>query len=134
EIAFEEYRLRQQAGENPAPLEYQQRFGINIANWPALCPEPDRQPSVTPDPSPGTPNKYAGEPPHDILLAEAALAYQQMCSCQAGAAHVGLPWDHILSNGEHAQVFEDLHRADPRAAERLAQAVTRMPRAGSDFL
>src|SRR5205085_5659837 len=36
EIAFEEYRLRQQAGENPAPLEYQQRFGINIANWPAL--------------------------------------------------------------------------------------------------
>jgi hypothetical protein len=33
EIAFEEYRLRQQAGENPAAVEYEQRFGISIENW-----------------------------------------------------------------------------------------------------
>jgi hypothetical protein len=33
-LAFEEYRLRRQAGENPSPAEYQQRFGLTIGFWP----------------------------------------------------------------------------------------------------
>jgi len=33
EIAFEEYRLRQQAGENPDPVEYEKRFGISTQSW-----------------------------------------------------------------------------------------------------
>jgi Sigma-70, region 4 len=33
EIAFEEYRLRQQAGQNPDPAEYAQRFAIGTENW-----------------------------------------------------------------------------------------------------
>jgi serine/threonine protein kinase/tetratricopeptide (TPR) repeat protein len=33
-IAFEEYRLRRQAGENPSPDEYRQRFGISTGGWP----------------------------------------------------------------------------------------------------
>jgi HD-GYP domain-containing protein (c-di-GMP phosphodiesterase class II) len=37
ELAFEEYRLRLQAGENPSPAEYQERFQVNTAGWP--CPE-----------------------------------------------------------------------------------------------
>jgi tetratricopeptide (TPR) repeat protein len=33
-ISFEEYRLRQQAGGNPLPAEYRQRFGVNVDDWP----------------------------------------------------------------------------------------------------
>jgi hypothetical protein len=32
-VAFEEYRLRQQAGENPSLAEYQERFGQLSADW-----------------------------------------------------------------------------------------------------
>jgi hypothetical protein len=35
QIAFEDYRLRRQAGEQPSALEYQRRFGVNIGGWPA---------------------------------------------------------------------------------------------------
>jgi RNA polymerase sigma factor (sigma-70 family) len=43
EIAFEEYRLRLQAGENPVPVEYQQRFGISTANWSGPYPPPGKE-------------------------------------------------------------------------------------------
>jgi serine/threonine protein kinase/tetratricopeptide (TPR) repeat protein len=33
-VAFEEYRLRRYAGENPSPDEYRQRFGIDTEGWP----------------------------------------------------------------------------------------------------
>jgi hypothetical protein len=33
-VAYEEYRLRRQAGEDPSPAEYQQRFGMSIGFWP----------------------------------------------------------------------------------------------------
>ncbi len=34
DIAFEEYRLRRLAGENPQPMEYRQRFGVITVDWP----------------------------------------------------------------------------------------------------
>src|SRR5271166_3987363 len=37
-IAFEEFRLRCLAGENPSPAEYERRFGVNTSSWP--CPQP----------------------------------------------------------------------------------------------
>ena len=33
-MAFEEYRLRLQAGEQPAPAEYRRRFGVEGVDWP----------------------------------------------------------------------------------------------------
>jgi serine/threonine protein kinase/Flp pilus assembly protein TadD len=33
-IAFEEYRLRHQMGQNPSLAEYEQRWGVNIKDWP----------------------------------------------------------------------------------------------------
>ena len=42
-LAFEEYRLRRQAGEAPSPAEYQQRFGFSIG----ISPRPqDRKPGT----------------------------------------------------------------------------------------
>jgi hypothetical protein len=38
-LAFEEYRLRRQAGETPSPAEYQKRFGFAIG----ISPRPDRK-------------------------------------------------------------------------------------------
>src|SRR6266849_6190819 len=93
EIAFEEYRLRQQAGENPAPVEYQQRFGITTANWAGPCPASDDQLEGAVNPAADAPANAAGEPgsllaeyepPQDALLTEAALAYQEMRERHAG--------------------------------------------------
>lgn len=42
-VAFEEYRLRQQAGENPSPAEYQRRFGGLLADWSDLLHRTDNQ-------------------------------------------------------------------------------------------
>ena len=35
EIAFEEYRQRRQAGEDPSPLEYRRCFGADTLDWPS---------------------------------------------------------------------------------------------------
>ncbi len=35
EIAFEEYRLRKQAGQHPRPEEYASRYGVCVDGWPA---------------------------------------------------------------------------------------------------
>src|SRR5262249_18373429 len=35
EIAFEEFRLRRQAGEDPSPLEYRRRYGADTLDWPS---------------------------------------------------------------------------------------------------
>jgi serine/threonine protein kinase/Tfp pilus assembly protein PilF len=37
-IAFEEYRLRRGAGQNPVPAEYERLYGVSIAGWPAPLP------------------------------------------------------------------------------------------------
>jgi serine/threonine protein kinase/tetratricopeptide (TPR) repeat protein len=38
EIAFEEYRLRRQAGQDADPAEYQGRFGVATCDWPTQPP------------------------------------------------------------------------------------------------
>jgi serine/threonine protein kinase/tetratricopeptide (TPR) repeat protein len=37
-VAFEEYRQRQCAGDDPSPAEYRQRFGVETADWPLSRP------------------------------------------------------------------------------------------------
>ncbi len=41
EIAFEEYRLRRQAGDPATPEEYRAKFGIEVGEW-SLFPIPKR--------------------------------------------------------------------------------------------
>jgi serine/threonine protein kinase/tetratricopeptide (TPR) repeat protein len=40
QTAFEEYRLRQQAGQFPRPEDYTQRFGVDTSSWPIPHPGP----------------------------------------------------------------------------------------------
>jgi serine/threonine protein kinase/lipoprotein NlpI len=138
QIAFEEYRLRRQAGQDATPVDYERRFGVDTAAWPAFVADvacaaaaPTREQSSTDIEDVGL---QAG------LLAEAALAYQESCQrfAASGSALSDAPTRELLGTGfegsaEHAQVFAELHGSDPAAAERLAQAVVAMPRAGMVF-
>jgi serine/threonine protein kinase/Tfp pilus assembly protein PilF len=44
-VTFEEYRLRRQAGEDPDPEAYRQRFGVDVGDWPAPRHPSARQPA-----------------------------------------------------------------------------------------
>jgi serine/threonine protein kinase/Flp pilus assembly protein TadD len=48
-IAFEEYRLRRAAGENPTPAEYERRYGLPVTDWPAPL-SAGREPHLRLDP------------------------------------------------------------------------------------
>src|SRR5262249_18999188 len=48
DIVFEEFRQRQQAGENPSPAEYHQRYGLDTGSWPDVAdPRQDERTCVT---------------------------------------------------------------------------------------
>ncbi len=47
EVAFEEYRQRRERGEDPAPAEYEQRYGVDTSGWPCTISLP-RFPSRLP--------------------------------------------------------------------------------------
>ena len=133
-ITFEEYRLRRQAGEPVTPAEYENRFGVDVTTWPSLHPD-----EVADDPAARTSATASPEDtdsrPGNSLLA-AALAYQQWCRGESGpgGAAERPSWEGFDGSSEHAEVFDELHRLDPVVAERLAQAVSAMPRVGGDFL
>lgn len=114
EIAFEEYRLRLQAGETPSPAEYQQRFGIAVDEWADALSGPSVPARVT----------------------EAVRACQQLPSRlltqqDGGVDSVG-PSSPALA--EYAQLLRDFHAGDIETADRLARAFAELPEVGNDFL
>ncbi|MCI0457241.1 MAG: protein kinase [Gemmataceae bacterium] len=90
-IAFEEYRLRRAAGQDPNPLEYEAELGVSVAGWP-----PRRSPGDLDD--------------------LAALSKQ------------------LPGGAEQAQLVQDVQRADPGAAQRLAEGLLNLPEVGDAFL
>ena len=105
EMAYEEYRLRQQAGEHPEPDEYRRRFGLTGRDWPSEISPPPRIPLSSSDPTGNTPRSSLG-----MILGSSPEADEQ------------------------AEFLRTLDRTDPHAAERLAQAVNSLPQVGSTFL
>ena len=144
-VASEEYRLRQQAGENPTRLEYERRFGVSLAHQVSARPRaavragrgaplaggaPGEEHDAT---APGATDEF--EAPGDAFPSEAALAYLERRVGDAGdGPAAGLTWPDHPQNTDHARVLEELRGSDPGAAERLAQAATGMPRVGGRFL
>jgi hypothetical protein len=114
-VAFEEYRLRRQAGEDPAPAEYRERFGVDAADWPM--------------PSQGA--TEAADAVHEV-----ASAYQSWRSQGGEEAVAGreFPCKAVGLSAVHVDWFRQVHRWDPRAAQELARALVALPEVGSEFL
>jgi serine/threonine protein kinase/tetratricopeptide (TPR) repeat protein len=131
-MAYEEYRLRRQGGEAPTPAEYLGRFGIEVRGWPESPAGPSRSSdSERPSPAPGP------TPPAEATteMERAASAYQAFRQRGPGCPE---ELDFLLESfrvpGAHAELLRSLDRTDPRAAERLAEALAGLPRAGGHFL
>lgn len=143
-VVFEEYRLRERAGENPRPDDYKQRFGVNPLDGSmraAVGKKPmsrgvDAKESVASRRVPmfanGTPN---GTGP-DTSLEAASQAYRDYLQQRPlGAADNLDSWcESFAGNHDHARLFQEIHRSYPEAASELAEALTSMPEAGADFL
>ena len=134
-IAFEEYRLRLQAGEDASPADYEQRFGVDVTKWPGVST------ASSPD-DPGSDSHaevQSDEPdprPPSALLAEAAQAYLLWLWGEADpAGNAATPsWENYEGGADYAAVFNELHRSDPAVTQGLARALTAMPQTGSEFL
>jgi eukaryotic-like serine/threonine-protein kinase len=99
DIAFEEYRQRQQAGDRPSPTEYRRRFGGDVEDWPS--------PQI--DPANLSVDRGSGRDVRFVL-------------------------ESSETTREQIEVLEDLRRANPPAAGRLARGLIALPEAGDRFL
>ena len=134
-ITFEEFRLRCLAGENPSPSEYERRFGVDTSSWP--CAHRLARPAIPRTLSGCRRARRKRIPLLDsALMAEAALSFREWCEGQADQdGSNGQPFrDGFEGSEDHAAVFDELHRSDPVIAERLALAVTTMPRVGGELI
>jgi serine/threonine protein kinase/Tfp pilus assembly protein PilF len=107
-VAYEEFRLRRQAGQTPTPEEYALRYGIDTEGWPREARETAGDRSLTPTRS----------------VEQAARLYQTY----------KLRPRPPVANDVGAQFFAELHERDAYAAERLAESLTSFPSAGEKFL
>jgi len=118
-IAFEDYRLRRQAGQTASPEEYERAHGVCTDGW--------LRPQTQPD-----------DNPISIQLEEAARSYRAFRLFE-GVEHDNLDaWLQSKSGSADiapgARFFHDLHRSDAAAADRLAAGLVRMPEVGTEFL
>src|SRR5262245_36974950 len=130
EVALREYRLRQEAGERPTPLEYQRTFGVDTADWPAETPNGPPAQEGCGYPGPGEPdaNPLAGE----NGLLEVATSYQEIRL--QNPDNLDSWCESFRGRPEHAGLFREVHSSSPEAADRLAQGVIAMPEVGTEFL
>jgi serine/threonine protein kinase/Tfp pilus assembly protein PilF len=120
-IALEEYRLRREAGLDPSPQEYAQRYGVSTKGWP------------------GT--EAAESSAISFRLAEAAFSYRawqgQVPDEEAGFSGAELLLHPSLlersGGGEAARLFRDLHRSDRPVAQHLAQGLLDLVQVGGEF-
>lgn len=124
QLAFEEYRQRARAGQDPAAAEYAQQLDVSADDWPT--PEQIRNRSDE-----GGPLTASVEIQNPLDLAAAAHAYQEFRQqTEAGRPDREPP---VAIDADATRLFGDLHQCSPEAALRLAQAATSMPRAGTEF-
>jgi serine/threonine protein kinase/tetratricopeptide (TPR) repeat protein len=109
EITFEEYRLRQQAGEAATPAEYQQRFGINPADWPVARESANKS------------------------VVRAARHYHELQANHGDDGALDDWFDRLAGRDAPAQLFQEMHRTDPGSADGFAAALTSLPEVGGDW-
>src|SRR5262249_34931904 len=112
-LTYEEFRLRRQYGEAPSADEYRQRFSLDDLGWPIGAEAPALSDQVVKD------------------LGKSAAIDLNGLSTQPGFVETRRA-DGRENPG--SDLFDELHRANPQAAHRLARALLSFPEAGSDFL
>ncbi len=120
ELAFEEYRLRLQAGERPTRVEFAERFGVLVGDWPEFT-------ATVVVPEARASQDQGGPPTADLIQAARTYRLQSVAPEEAPSAAE-------FRGPAEAEVFHDLHRADPAGADLLARAMTTMPEMGQEFL
>ncbi len=117
EVAFEEFRLRRQAGDKPTPEEYSQRFGVRTDGW--IAPQFD---------------SFEAELA-SVRLESAARSFREFRLASDNEASLCLQnWDPPAEVGaEVARLFRGLHQADQHLANRIADGLATMPQSGEEF-
>lgn len=143
-VVFEEYRLRERAGENPQAEDYRQRFGVDPLDGSVRAETSEKPNPIAAEAKESLPARKApaiagrtptGQGP-DTNLEVASQAYRDYLQHRPTGAIANLDsWcESFAGNQDHARLFQDLHRSSPEAAYDLAEALTSMPEVGSDFL
>jgi serine/threonine protein kinase/lipoprotein NlpI len=143
EVAFEEFRLRRVAGENPSPAEYSSRLGVSTRDWPPPLPCAAGQIGT----SGGDDDSAKEDSPHSMHsnaaakialsgIERAALAYLAHSRNRSApeSSDIELPRPSLADTPEHSDFFIELHRSDPELAYQLATAFTSVPSEGIDVL
>ncbi len=133
ELAFEEFRLRRQAGEDPSPLEYRRCFGADTLDWPSsLLDDLGADPGTRENDPPGCCLRTDGI--GNGIATAATLCRDLSNDCVAHDADLEAMIAARAIAIESAELFADLDRSDPPAARRLARAMVSFPESGSTFL
>lgn len=152
EVAFEEYRQRVEAGERPIREEYAQQYGVDTSLW--LPSSGSEARSILPEErsSERGPGEFVrgafaldGSEPFSAkraqaswaadALAHAAISYQAFRLKDSQEDSRVDSWCSRYEGAEkHAQLFREVHKANPADAERLARAIVSFPAVGSQFL
>jgi serine/threonine protein kinase/tetratricopeptide (TPR) repeat protein len=127
EVAFEEYRLRRQAGENATPDEYVRRFDIDANGWPKV-------PQIV-----AATDAESDNFPQTMRSDDISVLHADGLDVLAGLRAAGRPatdsWVASVSNDPaHQKLLHDLERARPESAKRWAAAMNSMPEVGCEFL
>ena len=134
-VAFEEYRLRRQAGDDAAPADYQRRFGLDVSSWPILSPAPSASVSATDGGSHESP-AHPEDRPGSSALPRAATAFLEQIRTHVGlTADQGAPRSKTdEGDSKHSGDSGAVHFRDPFVAAWLAQALTTVYPVGGEFL
>jgi serine/threonine protein kinase/tetratricopeptide (TPR) repeat protein len=134
QIAFEEYRLRRQAGENASPEDYRAQVGSVVDDWPIL--EKNGRLKTTDCDSKDVDESSEGS----HLVDTRVLSIQPLLNPDLiravptnGQENDGISAWPTMGSQEHAEELRELHKSEPAVAQRLAKALQEMPEAGSDF-
>jgi eukaryotic-like serine/threonine-protein kinase len=130
-IAFEEYRLRRQAGEDATPAEYASRFGADVTSWPSPH-------SAAAGADPATPPIASGDKDLRLtpsLLAAAARAFEDWyCGPDGPGGPAGkTSWGSFVSDSDDANVVDETPGFNPAVSEHSAEDAQAMPHVGDEF-
>ena len=134
-IAFEEYRLRRQAGEDATPAEYERRYGLDVTSWPNLPVADSAKESAT-TAGPHDSLTSTDDRPGTSALPQAAVAFLELFRTDPGltAPHDAPPSEGSKAGPVQSHDVDEMFYRDPFVAAWLAQALATIHPVGDKFL